>query len=343
MRRKWLVALSCVLAISLMSAASASAKPGNGKGPDKANTAAEPSKNETKKESTSESKAQDKPESQGKPESSPLNSTVEKSKGKSDSPSQSNSKGNSEKNKEQGKDKQQNAKPASVTDDTYKNRGPQGYRGLLHAIENVKDKPAGAVLADLLLTKYEAQLDDETKAKLETIVKADDALSEAADLLDRQGSVTDAVYVQKEAILADLTNLNSYKKLGKLYEKLGKRGVKLYVNGGEPASQVAPVVRNGNTLVPFRVIAESLEAEVTWSAKDQTITVTKDGVTVKLVVGAKNATVNGKKQALEVPAQVVSGSTLVPARFVSESLGAVVKWEAESQSVVVYEDQATKK
>ncbi|MCA1293888.1 copper amine oxidase N-terminal domain-containing protein [Paenibacillus sp. alder61] len=336
MRRKWLVALSCVLAISLVSAASASAKPGNGKGPDKANTAAEPSKNETKKESTSESKAQ------GKPESSPLNSTEEKSKGKSDSPSQSNSKGNSEKNKEQGKDKQQNAKPASVTDDTYKNRGPQGYRGLLHAIENVKDKPAGAVLADLLLTKYEAQLDDETKAKLETIVKADDALSEAADLLDRQGSVTDAVYVQKEAILADWTNLNSYKKLGKLYEKLGKRGLKLYVNGEEPASQVAPVVRNGNTLVPFRVIAESLEAEVTWSAKDQTITVTKDGVTVKLVVGAKNATVNGKKQTLEVPAQVDSGSTLVPARFVSESLGAVVKWEAESQSVVVYEDQDKK-
>jgi|GEM_PF-2092621 len=336
MRRKWLIALSCVLAISLVSAASAFAKPGNGKGPDKANTAAEPSKNETKKESPSESKLP------GKPESSPLNSTEEKSKGKSDSPSQSNSKGNSEKNKEQGKDKQQNAKPASVTDDTYNNKGPQGYRGLLHAIENVKDKPAGAVLADLLLTKYEAQLDDATKAKLETIVKADEALSQAADLLERQGSVTDAVYVQKEAILADLTNLGSYKKLGKLYEKLGKRGVKLYVNGEEPASHVAPVVRNGNTLVPFRVIAESLEAEVTWSAKDQTITVTKDEMTVKLVVGAKYATVNGKKQSLEVPAQVVSGSTLVPARFVSESLGAVVKWEAESQSVVVYEDQAKK-
>ncbi|WP_334077810.1 copper amine oxidase N-terminal domain-containing protein [Paenibacillus sanfengchensis] len=331
MTRKWLVALSCVLAISLVSAGAASAKSGNGKGPDKETTAAEPSKAESKQDGKPE-----KPEmgAEGKAKKEAVTPSEEKSKGKD--------KEQGKDKEDKGKDKEKAGEKTSVTDDTYKNKGPQGYKGLLRAIENVKDKPAGAVLADLLLTKYEAQLNDEMKAKLEKIVKAEDALSEAADLLDRQGSVTDAVYVQKEAILADLTNLDSYKKLGKFYKKLGKRGVKLYVNGEEPASSVNPVVSSGNTLVPFRVIAESLKADVIWSPKDQTITVTKDGVTVKLVVGSKNATVNGKKQTLDVPAQVVSGSTLVPARFVSEALGAVVKWEAESQSVVVYEDKATK-
>lgn len=34
----------------------------------------------------------------------------------------------------------------------------------------------------------------------------------------------------------------------------------------------------------------------------------------------------------------VHGSTVVPVRFVSEALKAAVKWESETQSVVIYED-----
>ncbi|WP_338130718.1 hypothetical protein [Cohnella ginsengisoli] len=107
----------------------------------------------------------------------------------------------------------------SVTSATY--GGSNGYKGLLHAIENVKDKPAGAVLANLLLTKYEMKLTDQQKADLEAIQEQDKALSAIADLLDEKGSVADAVYVQKEAIKANAKNLDGYQKLGKLYKKVG--------------------------------------------------------------------------------------------------------------------------
>ncbi|MCY9669393.1 hypothetical protein M5X11_31480 [Paenibacillus alginolyticus] len=137
---------------------------------------------------------------------------------------------------------------ATVTSDTYGNQGKNGYLGLLHALENVKDKPAGAVIADLLLTNYGAHISDELKAELDAIKDRDAALSAVADVLDEQGSVTDAVYVQKEAVKANLKNLNSYKKLGKLYEKLGKKGVLLYVNGEEPALEVNPFIKDGSTL-----------------------------------------------------------------------------------------------
>ncbi|CAN7612388.1 copper amine oxidase N-terminal domain-containing protein [Paenibacillus sp. LjRoot56] len=226
----------------------------------------------------------------------------------------------------------------TVTSDTYGNQGHNGYKGLLNAINNVKDKPAGAVIAELLLTKYETQLTAEMKAELEAIKEKDAALSAFADLLDRTGSVTDAVYVQKEAIIANVTNLDSYKKLGKLYDKLGKKGVKLYVNGEEPTFEVAPFIREGNTLVPFRAISEALKATVTWNEEERSVTVTRDGITVKLFIDSKTATVNGNEVTLEVPAAIENGSTVVPVRFVSEALKAAVKWESETQSVVIYED-----
>lgn len=224
----------------------------------------------------------------------------------------------------------------TVTTATYK--GHNGYKGLLNAIGNVKDKPAGAVIADLLLTKYDTHLTAEMKAELEAIKEKDAALSAVAEYLDESGSVTDAVYMQKEAVRANVKNLNSYKKLGKLYEKLGKKGAKLYVNGEEPAFQTAPFFRDGATLVPFRAIAEALDAEVSWNKEERSVTVTRDGITVKLFIDSKTAYVNGKQVILEVPAAAVKGNTVIPVRFVSEALKATVKYEAETQSVVIYEE-----
>lgn len=226
----------------------------------------------------------------------------------------------------------------SVTYATYGNNGHNGYKGLLKAIENVKDKPSGAVIAELLLTKYNTQLTPEMKAQLETIVEKDAALSALADILAKKGSVTDAVYVQKEAILANVANLDSYKKLGVLYEKTGKKGVKLFVNGEESTSAVAPILTTGTTLVPFRAISESLQAEVVWNQKERSVTVTRDGTTVKLFINKKTAYINGQPVTLQVPAAIVKGNTVVPVRFVSEALKATVKWEAESQTVVIYEE-----
>lgn len=218
-----------------------------------------------------------------------------------------------------------------------KEKGHKGYKGLLNAIQNVKDKPAGAVLANILLSEYEAELTDEQKKELEAIVEKDEALEKAADMLDKNGNVTDAVYVQEEAIKVNFKNLDLYKTLGKLNDKAGKKnGVKLYVNG--VAADTEPFVKKGNTFVPFRAIAEALDAEVAWDPQDRTITVTKDGVIIQLLVGSKAAKVNGKNVTLDAPATVTKGSTYVPVRFISEALNATVKWESESKTVVVYEE-----
>jgi hypothetical protein len=284
MRKSWMIIVSCVLAVSLMTG-SAFAASANGNGAAK------------KEEATGVSK----------PGAGAIKVTVEADAN------------------------------ATVTSATYGDQGHNGYKGLLNAIGNVKDKPAGAVIAELLLTKYDTQLTAEMKTELEAIIEKDAALSAVADYLDKNGSVTDAVYVQKEAVRANVKNLDSYKKLGKLYEKIGKKGMKLYVNGEEPAFQTAPFIRLGTTLVPFRAISEALKATVSWNNDERSVTVIRDGITVKLFIDSKTAYVDGKQVTLDVPAAIVKGSTVIPVRFVSEALKASVKWEAETQSVVIYE------
>lgn len=347
MKKSWIITLSCILAVSL-SAGNALAKPGQAgraSGTDKkAETGSQVKSGGGQESQKADNTSDDKGGNQAK-EADQDKDTVDADKphgddGKDGGQGKSQSNGASKANeeaKEQQEVKEKEDKPATVTSETY-GPGHKGYKGLLKAIENVKDKPAGAVLADLLLTKYDAQLTDEMRSELEGIKETAQALTKAADLLERGGSVTDAVYVQKEAVLADITNLESYKKLGKLYDKLGKKGVKLYVNGEEPATEVTPIVKDGSTLVPFRAISEALQAEVTYDPSDKSITVTKDGVTLKLIIHSKTAYKNGVKQTLDAPAAVIDGSTVVPVRFISEAFEATVKWEPETQSVIIYNE-----
>ncbi|SEJ93188.1 copper amine oxidase N-terminal domain-containing protein [Paenibacillus polymyxa] len=267
--------------------------------------------------------------------------------------------GNGQENKQEAKasDKDRNEKsnkkdkhneikkntPVAVTDDTYGEskdqkgrKGHNGYNGLLQAVENTKDKPAGAVIANLLLTKYLDRLTSEQVAELELIRNSDKALTKAAELLDKNGNVTDAVYMQEEAVLADVSNLDSYKKLDVLLSKAGRSsGMKLFVNGEKYDAK--PINRNGTTLVPFRTASEALNAKVSWDPKEKAVTVSRNGVSVKLFVNSAKAYINGQPYSIEQPASIVDGTTMVPVRVIGEALGANVKWEPESQSVVVYE------
>lgn len=217
------------------------------------------------------------------------------------------------------------SKKPSVTEATYAKGN--GYLGLQRAYENVKDKPAGEVIAGLL-AKYGIDV---------TAQEAADALTDLADKAEAQGDVEAAVDLQQEAVKTDSKNVRLYKKLGHLYAKLGKTGVKAYVNGEQPKFEVPPFIKDGSTLVPFRAISEALKAEVTWNPEERSVTVVKGDITIKLIIGSKTAYVNGKEVTLEVPGEIYEGNTMVPVRFISESLKAAVEWEPETQSVIINE------
>lgn len=112
--------------------------------------------------------------------------------------------------------------------------------------------------------------------------------------------------------------------------------VKVSVNGemvNFPATQ--PQMMNGRILVPLRGVMEKLGAFVSWQAATQTVIAQAGTREIQLRIGADFATVNGSQVFLDQPAVVLRGTTMVPLRFMGEALGAEVKWEGSTSTVMI--------
>ena len=95
------------------------------------------------------------------------------------------------------------------------------------------------------------------------------------------------------------------------------------------------ISETGRTLVPLRFIAEALSAEVQWDQADKKITYTKGSQEIVLHLNETAALVNGNLIDLEAPPVVINGRTLVPLRFISETMGFLVDWQGETQEVII--------
>jgi hypothetical protein len=109
--------------------------------------------------------------------------------------------------------------------------------------------------------------------------------------------------------------------------------IKVFLNGTPLVMDVPPVLKEDRTLVPFRAIGEAMMAEVDWDGSARKVTLTLGDKTVQLFIGNKTAYVNGEARTLDVPAMLVEDRTMVPLRFIGESLGASVQWSAELRQV----------
>lgn len=89
-----------------------------------------------------------------------------------------------------------------------------------------------------------------------------------------------------------------------------------------------PVEAGDSILVPMRGIFEKLGARVQYDPKTQTIHATRGDTDISLRTGADVAIVNGQSRPLSAPAQIVGETAVVPLRFISETLGARVKWDS---------------
>lgn len=104
----------------------------------------------------------------------------------------------------------------------------------------------------------------------------------------------------------------------------------------DPGRMVAPIIVEGRTIVPIRVIAEALKGVVKWDEKTNTVIIVKDGIELKLKTGSNTVSVNGVEKQITVPATIVNGRTFVPIRFISENLGAQVEWDEKLKEVTIY-------
>jgi len=94
------------------------------------------------------------------------------------------------------------------------------------------------------------------------------------------------------------------------------------------------------TLVPIRAIIEAFAGSVTWDATERKVTITLGKSTLNLWIGKATASLNGSSLPIDaanprVMPVVMAGRTMLPVRFVSESLGIDVQYEAATKMITL--------
>lgn len=112
------------------------------------------------------------------------------------------------------------------------------------------------------------------------------------------------------------------------------------VNGSRLLFDTDPVTESDRTLVPLRVIFESLGATVRWEDATQTAVAVKGDTEIRISVDNTEMLKNGEVVVLDVPARLIDDRTLVPVRAVSECLNAQVDWLEDAHRVVITADDS---
>jgi len=117
----------------------------------------------------------------------------------------------------------------------------------------------------------------------------------------------------------------------------GAQGINVTVDGSAVPFQngMGPKSVDGRVLVPLRGVFEQMGAYVQWNPTTRDVTANRGNSDVRLHIGDRMATVDGRSVTLDVPAQIINGATMVPIRFLSESLGAEVRWRSAERLVMI--------
>jgi len=106
---------------------------------------------------------------------------------------------------------------------------------------------------------------------------------------------------------------------------------------------VTPVIRGGSTLLPIAPIIERLGGTTKWTGEEQKVSISLGKDTIELWIDQKRASVNGVNTELMIAPTIINERTLIPVRFVTENLGATIRWDADSQMVLIYYGGAKEK
>lgn len=116
--------------------------------------------------------------------------------------------------------------------------------------------------------------------------------------------------------------------------------ISLEIDGTVIRTEVPPTVIGGRTMVPVRDIFEACGAKVNWDANTKTITGEKGNTTVVMQIDSNMLFINEKVTEMDATPVIINGRTLAPARYVAESFGGIVDWNAEDKVVMIDVDDS---
>ena len=110
----------------------------------------------------------------------------------------------------------------------------------------------------------------------------------------------------------------------------------------DPGRGTTPVIVKEwrRTVVPIRAIVEALGGTIAWDGTTRKVTINFKNTTIELWIDNPKAKVNGTETWIDsdnhnVKPIIQNSRTLLPLRFVAESLGCAVSWESSTQTITI--------
>ncbi|MDR2904265.1 MAG: copper amine oxidase N-terminal domain-containing protein [Clostridiales bacterium] len=109
--------------------------------------------------------------------------------------------------------------------------------------------------------------------------------------------------------------------------------ITVYLNGEKIVFDQPPLIEEGRTLVPARAILEALGLKLTFDEFIGQVIASNLETEIVLYLGSTSAYIDGIETQIDVPAKIIGGRTMVPLRFIAESMDLTVGWN-ESTRVI---------
>ncbi|MDF2721729.1 MAG: copper amine oxidase, partial [Paenibacillus sp.] len=109
----------------------------------------------------------------------------------------------------------------------------------------------------------------------------------------------------------------------------------LTVNGQTMELDQAPVITEGNTLVPVRFVVDAMGGQLTWVDEERKVIIVKDGHLVELWLDQTGLIADGVAVTAEVPPILMNERTMVPLRVISEKMGWKVTWDEATRGITL--------
>ncbi|MCX6085384.1 MAG: stalk domain-containing protein [Caldiserica bacterium] len=111
------------------------------------------------------------------------------------------------------------------------------------------------------------------------------------------------------------------------------------VDGKQVPIDASPDIFSSRTFIPIRIVTEVFGGSIAWDAAEQKVTIVRNGTTLNLWIGKSLAEIDGKSVSIDTNPAVVPvisyGRTLLPLRFVSESLGLDIQWDGTAHTITI--------
>ncbi|MBQ9314082.1 MAG: copper amine oxidase N-terminal domain-containing protein [Clostridia bacterium] len=120
-----------------------------------------------------------------------------------------------------------------------------------------------------------------------------------------------------------------------------------YIDFKDSAGNIVnPQIINNRTMVPFRKIFNSLgvtDENISWNGETKTVVAKKDGLQIELQIDNTIAKkqLSGEEMEIKLDSApvIIEGRTLVPVRFIAESMNKKVGWDADNRTVIIIDTQ----